>query len=179
MFIINQFSVCITHFHESFSQFHKVVRSKTQLKHHSLLDHQIVNTYKPFSTNFSSRNTNPRFTTKISQTLRPRVFRPKSTKSCRIPFNLNGVPSVAPVAQHIAPCAWIFRVHASLRAGCSRSTKSQSRRFGKFLTHIHAPCTSRAHQTQDTARVRLIIVRNFIVTESTGHTGHIDRNQVV
>ena len=64
MFIINQFSVCITHFHESFSQFHKVVRSKTQLKHHSLLDHQIVNTYKPFSTNFSSRNTFPRFSPK-------------------------------------------------------------------------------------------------------------------
>ena len=61
-----------------------------------------------------------------------------------------------------------------LRAGCCLRTKFERPSFTNFLTHIRAPCTSLAHQSKDTACVRLIIDWK-ILSESNGHTGWIDR----
>ena len=70
----------------------------------------------------------------------------------------------------------LYRHTHVARAGWSSSTKSERRRFN-FCSHT---CMRLAHirtSTQDTACVRLIIVRNFILAESSGHTEVLDRER--
>ena len=138
------------------NQFHHARKS------HSL--HFLLELYQRFLNFMDTYQPNSRFSSILRQTLRPRIFRPESTKTCDFPFKINSVPSVAHNHTHI-PCT--SHDHAPVADFAPTWTEF-------WFTHIRAPWTWHAHQTQDTAYVRLIIVRNFILTESIGHTEVLD-----
>ena len=115
----------------------------------------------------------PRFSLNFHQTLRPRIFRSERTKSCRIPFKMNELPSVAFLC--------VFR--------STRATVRQFRSVSLIVQqpHIHV-CALSVNSVRDSTRALCayriarsvyarIIDRNIIFIESTGHNGLIDREK--